>query len=94
MKKLFITIVLAMVVGTINAQSVKLQGKTFVEQKDTTFRNTGTKTEFSYRCKDGKEYPIYLSKNGKAYIVRVSKKTGRQYKQYLPEVTKQLNGGK
>lgn len=94
MKKLFIMLAFACMLGTASAQSVKLQGKTFVEQKDTTFKNTGTKTEFSYKAKDGKEYPIYLSKNGKAYIVRVSKKTGRPYKQYLPEVTKQLNGGK
>jgi hypothetical protein len=31
---------------------------------------------------DGNEYPIYVSKNGKYYIKRVSK-SGNEYKQYL-----------
>ena len=31
---------------------------------------------------DGNEYPIYVSKNGKYYIKKVSK-TGNEYKQYL-----------
>jgi hypothetical protein len=31
---------------------------------------------------DGNEYPIYVSKNGKYYIKRVSK-AGNEYKQYL-----------
>ena len=91
MKKVLFMVVLALMVGTINAQSVKRQGNVFIEQRDTTFVNNGTKTPYTYKAKDGKEYPIYLSKNGKAYIVRVSKKSGKQYKQYLPKVTEQLN---
>jgi len=31
---------------------------------------------------DGNEYPIYVSKNGKYYIKRISK-SGNEYKQYL-----------
>ena len=31
---------------------------------------------------DGNEYPIYVSKNGKYYIKRISK-AGNEYKQYL-----------
>ena len=91
MRKLLFMVVLALMVGTINSQSVKRQGNVFIEQRDTTFVNNGTKTQYTYKAKDGKEYPIYLSKNGKAYIVRVSKKSGKQYKQYLPKVTEQLN---
>lgn len=89
MKKLFIMLVLACMVGTISAQSVKREGNVFVEQK-ATFKNTGKKTEYTYKDRDGKEYPIYLSKNGKAYIVKVSKKKGTEYPKYLPEVTEQL----
>lgn len=79
-----------MVGATFAQKSVKREGNVFIEQKDTAFVNNGTKTKYTYKAKDGKEYPIYLSKNGKAYIVRVSKKSGKQYKQYLPEVTKQI----
>ena len=78
-----------MVGATFAQKSVKREGNVFIEQKDTAFVNNGTKTQYTYKTKDG-VYPIYLSKNGKAYIVRVSKKSGKQYKQYLPEVTKQI----
>ena len=81
---------ICMVGATFAQKSVKREGNVFVEVRDTTFRNNGVKTEYSYKANDGKTYPIYLSKNGKAYIVRVSKKSGKQYKQYLPEVTKQI----
>lgn len=91
MKRIILSVILALMVGMTFAQSVTRQGNVFIEQKDTAFVNRGTKTEFTYKAKDGKVYPIYLSKTGKAYIVRISKKTGKQYKQYLPKVTEQLN---
>lgn len=74
------------------AQNCVLRGKTFeqVDTQSTKSKDMGTKTAYTYKAKDGKEYPIYTSKQGKAFIWRVSKKTGKQYKQYLPEVTKQL----
>ena len=94
MKKLFISVVLALMVGTpVFAQSeIKREGNTFVQvQSDTVSLKNDTKTQYTYKAKDGREYPIYLSKNGKAFIVRVSKKTGREYKQYLPQITEQIN---
>lgn len=83
-------VILALMVGTSGAQNVQRQGNVFVEQKAA--RTTqAQKTEYVYKAKDGKEYPIYLSKNGKAFIIRVSKKTGKEYRQYLPQVTEELN---
>lgn len=90
MKKLFTVLLLSITMMSGAQTKVQRQGNVFIEQKDTTFRNNGTLTKHTYKAKDGKQYPIYLSKNGKAYIVRVSKNTGRQYKQYLPQVTEQL----
>lgn len=93
MKKLLVMVALIFMVGApIYGQSVKREGKVFVEQ-DTKKEPTSNakKTEFTYKAKDGKTYPIYLSKNGKAFIVRTSKKSGKEYRQYLPEVTEQLN---
>ena len=43
-----------------------------------------TKTEYIWE-KNGIKYPIYISSKGKAYIIRTSKKTGKEYKQYLPD---------
>ncbi len=31
----------------------------------------------------GIKYPVYLSKNGKLYIIRTTKESGKKYKQYL-----------
>lgn len=77
---------------TTNAE-VKLEGNTFISVASDSVKtkDTGTKTKYTWKDKKGNEYPIYLSKNGKAYIIRVSKNTGKEYKQYLPEVTAKLN---
>lgn len=91
MKKLFIILLLSLTMTAGAQTKVTQHGKVFIERRDTTFHNNGTPTEYTYKANDGKQYPIYLSKNGKAYIVRTSKKTGKQYKQYLPQVTEQLN---
>lgn len=95
MKKLFIIALLALSMSA-GAQTIERNGNVFVQKNDTTFVNNGTPTDYEYQDKKGEKYTIYLSKNGKAYIVRTSKKTGRKYKQYLPEVTKEIGkeGGK
>ena len=48
-------------------------------------------TEYYYMTADGTKYPIYQSRDGKCFIFRTSAKTGKTYKQYLPEVDEQLN---
>lgn len=96
--KYFITLlvcVLTLVIIPIKgeAQNCVLKGKTFEQvdlPKTSKQKDMGVKTQYVFKTKDGKEYPIYISKQGKAFIWKVSKKTGKQYKQYLPEVTKEL----
>ena len=88
MKHLILAVLILISINCFSQNNVKLEGNVFVEQ---TIKSTDTKTNLSYKDKKGTVYPIYLSKRGKAYIIRTSKK-GNQYKQYLPEVTKQLNG--
>lgn len=73
-----------------NAQNVVRKGSTFVEQADSTKQN-GVKTKYTYMDKNGVEYPIYLSSKDKAYIICTSKKTGKPYKRYLPNITAQLS---
>lgn len=73
------------------AQTVVKQGNNFVEQRDSASQRSGaTKTEFTYTDSKGNVDTIYLSKNGSAFIFKVSKKTGRVYRRYLPKVTEQL----
>ena len=72
------------------AQNVVKQGKTFVEQQPDSIKSNAKKTEYTYQDKRGNVYPIYLSSRGNAFILMTSKKTGKEYRKYLPEITKQM----
>ena len=75
--------------GTLAAQNVIRKGDTFEQVSKKKKSAEQTKTKYVYQTADGKKYPIYLSANGKYFIYRISK-NGKTYKQYLPEVQKQL----
>lgn len=71
----------------IRAQNVVKNGKVFVQQSST---GDSTKTDYQYQARDGKKYTIYLSQNGKAFIVKWSEKKQKWYRQYLPKITEML----
>ena len=86
-------------VSRLSAQSVKRQGNTFIEQADTaqtkTLKGKVYETDYIYVDKEGHAYNVFLSSNGNAFINKISKKSGRKYRKYLPEVTKMIqNQGK
>lgn len=87
MKKLFVmaAMLLALSVNNSNtyAQSVKREGTTFVVSSSRS-KAEPTKTKFTWKVGDT-EYPIYISSTGSCYIIKTSKKTGKEYKQYLPK---------
>lgn len=93
MKKLILCILLALFCITANAE-VKREGDTFkVEQ---TLKANDTQTKYTWEDKDGNKYPIFITKRGACYILRTSKKTGKEYKYYLPKdiqetIKKELN---
>ena len=93
MKKFILCLLLAFFCITINAE-VKREGDTFkVEQ---TTKESDTETKYTWEDKDGNKYPIFITKKGACYIKRVSKKTGKEYKYYLPKniqetIKKELN---
>lgn len=86
MKKIFICAIAIMMASAsvINAE-IKREGNTFSVVSESKQKAEPTATTYKYTTKDGKEYPIYLSKNGRAYILKVSQKSGNEYKQYLGE---------
>jgi hypothetical protein len=47
--------------------------------KDTTYTPTGK----TYTDSKGVVYPVLITATGKVFVVRISKKTGKTYKQYL-----------
>ncbi len=92
MKRLFIAAMMLLSLNMgINAQSVQRQGNNFTQVSNPKTSGKEAKTEFTYTDSKGNVYPIYLSSTGKAFIKKVSKKTGKEYKMYLPEVGKQIN---
>lgn len=76
----------------VRAQSVQRQGNNFTQVSNSA-KSSGkeTKTEFTFTDSKGKAYPVYLSSTGKAFVKKVSKKTGKEYKMYVPEIGKQIN---
>lgn len=69
-----------------------LEGTTFKSNDSVSNSKTEeTKTKYTYQDKKGQIYPVYLSKTGKAFIWRKSQKTGRDYRQYVPEIGKIIN---
>ena len=92
MKKLVMCITMMLAFSLVtNAQSVQRQGNTFTQVSNKKSAGKETKTQYIYKDSKGVEYPVYLSSTGKAYIKKISKKTGKEYKQYIPEVGKQIN---
>ena len=68
------------------------EGNVFKSNKVSNGRQSKeTKTNYEYEDSKGETYPIYLSSTGKAFIKVISKKTGKEYRRYLPEVGKQIN---
>ena len=107
MKKTFITIALFLALAVVaGAQERKQngytrQGNTFVQDSARKAENSDQSTTYTWRDSKGNEYPIVLhtytkgEKAGRvtAYVIRVSAKTGKEYKYYLPngeEIAKEI----
>lgn len=73
--------------GTTCVAEVVRNGNTFETVQ--TSSQTDVQTPYTWKDKDGKTYPIYISKKGACYIKRISKKTGKEYKYYLPKETQE-----
>lgn len=82
MKKIILCMLLALFSINIHAE-VKREGNTFkVEQ---TSKASDTQTKYTWEDKEGNKYPIFITKKGACYVLRTSKKTGKEYKYYLPK---------
>lgn len=75
----------------VRGQNVVRNGNTFMQTSKKKAKEAFITTPYTYVAADGTKYPIYISGNGKYFIIRKSKKTGKEYRQYLPEIQKQLS---
>lgn len=90
MKKLIIVALMLLSLG-ISAQNVTRQGNTFTQVSNKKSEGKDSLTAYQYVDSKGNVYKVWLSSTGKAFIWKASKKTGKTYKQYLPEIGKQIN---
>ena len=90
-KKALILVLFILLGGiTAQGQTVVRNGNTFMQVSKAKQKETFKTTQYTYIAADGTKYPIYLSGHGKYFIIRKSKKTGKEYRQYLPNVNKEL----
>lgn len=81
MKTLFVILFVA-IATCVNA-NVTRNGNVFSTKSTRTAKDTLV-TKYQYQDASGKAYPIIIIKsNGKCYVWKKSKKTGKMYKYYL-----------
>lgn len=85
MKRIILSVIFALTTLSVCAQGTYTRTGNNFTQVTAQKQSEATKTRLTYTTAKGEVFPIYLSKKGRAYIVRTSKKTGKEYKQYLGE---------
>lgn len=90
MKKILYTLLLTL---SMTATAQNYNASDFVDNKAKT-EQTEQKTTMTYTDLKGVRYDVYRTKNGALYIKRISKKTGKEYKYYLPKAVQEAMGRK
>ena len=80
--KYIIALLVMLTLSISGYADVVKEGNVYV-QKTTTVKEK--ETGVYYQDKDGIRYIIYVSPKGSLYIKKISKKTGKEYKYYLPK---------
>ena len=91
-RRLFAILLLVLAIGlAANAQNCTRSGNTFTSAKSVKAKAEPVKTKFIWKDSKGKEYPVYISAKGSCFVIKVSSKTGKEYKNYLgPEISSQI----
>ena len=85
MKKLILIVVLMSLGDMVYSQAMRVNASgnyewvTPVKEKKSEAQTTGR----TYTDSKGETYPVYISKNNKLFIIKTSKKTGKNYNYYL-----------
>ena len=85
MRKVLLTIALISGLnGAVMAQKVVINGNEITLATSVRKSVEPEKTVYTFTDSKGKKYPVFKGAKGGMFIVRISKKTGKEYKQYLP----------
>lgn len=74
-------IFLILTLTSLKAQNYKIQGNEIVKTSQP-IKEGAKLTNLTHEVK-GVKYPVYISKNGKYFIKRISQKSRKEYNQYL-----------
>ena len=84
MKKLIVIIGILSLNFGLNAQTVqKTKDGNYIAVNAAKIDDKGKDTGKTFTDTKGNVYPVFISGKGKLYVIRVSKNTGKEYKQYL-----------
>jgi hypothetical protein len=88
LKLLFLaSILLAMFADSFGQTVTQDKNGNYIQSK-TVDTVKGVPTGKTFITAKGEEYPVFKTKTGKLYVLRISKNTGNYYKQYLKIVDK------
>ena len=85
---LVLTFALAGILGISTiccAQDYVRKGNNFEQVSTRNSSGTATKTEYTWTDSKGNKYPIFITKTGRCYVMKISSKTNKEYKYYLKE---------
>lgn len=93
MKK-FLQMMLVVLIASFSAlpeaeaqAQTRREGNTFIQQSSRNQASSAIQTKYTWKDSKGTEYPIFITKNGRCFVNKISSKTGREYKYYLDEKT-------
>lgn len=91
-RRLLTLLLLVLAMGlAANAQTYTRSGNTFISSTGKRVKAEPVKTKFTWKDSKDKEYPVYISSNGSCFVIKVSAKTGKEYRNYLgPEISQQI----
>ena len=91
-RRLLTLLLLVLSIGLIaSAQTYTRSGNTFISSTGERVKDKPVKTKFIWKDNKGNEYPVYISSSGSCFVIKVSAKTGKEYRNYLgPEISQQI----
>lgn len=72
----------------VGYSQVNKNGNVYKIEKKQNKEKKYTQTAFIYEDSKGVRYPINISESGAVFVFKTSKKTGKEYKYYLPKEIK------
>lgn len=81
--KYIITLLVTLLMSVASYADVVREGNVYIVKTTTTVNDKSL--DIFYQDKTGNQYLIYQSSKGSLYVIKTSKKTGKEYKYYLPK---------